>query len=127
MVLLVKIPKRKLSSFLRQNNWITRNLVVAGNFNLTNVDELFDVLLKVGQHPKEMSDTVTVLEKIGHFLDVENDELYRQFKKDNISNQEVYEKIAKHIGVKKSSRKPAKIGMVDMPWLDCLGMEMHLF
>jgi Glutamine phosphoribosylpyrophosphate amidotransferase len=58
--------------FLRQNNWITRNLVVAGNFNMTNVDELFDVLLELGQHPKEKSDTVTVLEKIGHFLDDEN-------------------------------------------------------
>jgi amidophosphoribosyltransferase len=56
--------------FLRQNNWITRNLVVAGNFNLTNVDELFNVLTNLGQHPKQMSDTVTVLEKIGHFLDV---------------------------------------------------------
>ena len=54
--------------FLRQNNWITRNLVVAGNFNLTNVDELFDVLLNIGQHPKEKSDTVTVLEKIQSFL-----------------------------------------------------------
>ena len=61
--------------FLRQNNWITRNLVVAGNFNLTNVDELFSILLEIGQHPKEKSDTVTVLEKIGHYSDVENDEL----------------------------------------------------
>jgi len=61
--------------FLRQNNWMTRNLVLAGNFNLTNVDELFDSLLALGQHPKEKSDTVTVLEKIGHFLDVENDRL----------------------------------------------------
>ncbi len=58
--------------FLRQNNWMTKNLVVAGNFNLTNVDELFDILVDIGQHPKEKSDTVTVMEKIGHFLDVEN-------------------------------------------------------
>ena len=64
--------------FLRQNNWITRNLVVAGNFNLTNVDELFEVLLHVGQHPKEKSDTVTVLEKIGHFLDEENELLFKR-------------------------------------------------
>ena len=66
--------------FLRQSNWMTRNLVVAGNFNLTNVDELFDVLVELGQHPKEKSDTVTVMEKIGHFLDVENDELYAHYK-----------------------------------------------
>ena len=78
------------------------------NFNLTYVDELFDVLIKVGQHPKEMSDTVTVLEKIKHFLDVENDELYRQFKKDNISNQEVYEKIAKHIEIEKILKKASE-------------------
>ncbi|MEY4973806.1 MAG: hypothetical protein RLZZ55_594, partial [Bacteroidota bacterium] len=56
--------------FLRQSNWMTRNLVVAGNFNLTNVDELFGTLVELGQHPKEKSDTVTVMEKIGHFLDV---------------------------------------------------------
>lgn len=85
--------------FLRQNNWITRNLVVAGNFNLTNVDELFDVLLHVGQHPKEKSDTVTVLEKIGHFLDVENDEMYEEFKSSGISNAEVYAKIARELNI----------------------------
>tara|TARA_R110002072_G_scaffold282761_1_gene445794 strand:- start:13558 stop:15459 length:1902 start_codon:yes stop_codon:yes gene_type:complete len=87
--------------FLRQNNWITRNLVVAGNFNLTNVDELFDVLLHVGQHPKEMSDTVTVLEKVGHYLDMENDELYNSLKPQGYSNAEVYEKIAKNIDIEK--------------------------
>lgn len=83
--------------FLRQNNWITRNLVVAGNFNLTNVDELFDVLLKIGQHPKEKSDTVTVLEKVGHFLDEENDELFGQYKAQGYSNQQIYEKIAQEL------------------------------
>ncbi len=62
-------PRRRL------NNWMTRNLVVAGNFNMTNVDELFDLLVSIGQHPKERSDTMTVLEKIGHFLDVENDRI----------------------------------------------------
>ena len=59
--------------FLRQNNWMTRNLVVAGNFNLTNVEELFQELVELGQHPKEKTDTVTVMEKIGHFLDEDND------------------------------------------------------
>jgi amidophosphoribosyltransferase len=83
--------------FLRQNNWITRNLVVAGNFNLTNVDELFDVLVRVGQHPKEKSDTVTVLEKIGHFLDVENDDLFNKYRMLGYNNEEVYRKIAEQL------------------------------
>lgn len=85
--------------FLRQNNWITRNLVVAGNFNLTNVDELFEVLLEVGQHPKEKSDTVTVLEKIGHFLDEENDQLFKQFHALGYNNQEIYKRIADKINI----------------------------
>jgi amidophosphoribosyltransferase len=67
--------------FLRQNNWMTRNLVVAGNFNMTNVDELFQLLIDLGQHPKEKADTVTVMEKIGHFLDEENQELFDYYKK----------------------------------------------
>ena len=87
--------------FLRQNNWITRNLVVAGNFNLTNVDELFEVLLHVGQHPKEQSDTVTVLEKIGHFLDTENSHMYDTLKPQGYSNQEIYAKIAEHLDVER--------------------------
>ncbi len=66
--------------FLRQNNWKTRNLALAGNFNMTNVDELFHQLVELGQHPKEMSDTVTILEKIGHFLDEENDAIYYKYK-----------------------------------------------
>jgi amidophosphoribosyltransferase len=94
--------------FLRQNNWITRNLVVAGNFNLTNVDELFDVLLHVGQHPKEKSDTVTVLEKIGHFLDNENDELYNQLKPQGYSNAEVYNKIASKLEIDKILKRASE-------------------
>ncbi len=94
--------------FLRQNNWITRNLVVAGNFNLTNVDELFDVLLNVGQHPKEKSDTVTVLEKIGHFLDGENDELYNQLKPQGYSNTEVYAKIAEKLDIEKILKRASE-------------------
>ena len=100
--------KESCHPFLRQNNWITRNLVVAGNFNLTNVDELFDVLLKVGQHPKEKSDTVTVLEKIGHFLDVENDELYKNYKAEGLSNKEVYAKISDEIGIEKILKKASE-------------------
>ena len=80
--------------FLRQNNWRTRNLVVAGNFNLTNVDELFDVLVSIGQHPKQKSDTVTVLEKIGHFLDEENQVRFDALKKEGVDNQTISERIA---------------------------------
>jgi len=94
--------------FLRQNNWITRNLVVAGNFNLTNVDELFDVLVRVGQHPKEKSDTVTVMEKIGHFLDVENDEMYKELSSEGLSNVEKYERIAKNISLEKILKKASE-------------------
>lgn len=94
--------------FLRQNNWITRNLVVAGNFNLTNVDELFDVLLEIGQHPKEKSDTVTVLEKIGHFLDVENEELYAQLKTKDKTNLEVYSDIAAKIDIEKILKRASE-------------------
>jgi amidophosphoribosyltransferase len=102
--------KNKIESchpFLRQNNWMTRNLVVAGNFNMTNVDELFDVLVNIGQHPKEVSDTVTVLEKIGHYLDEENQRLYDQFKSQGYSQSDISAQIAKNINItdilKKSS------------------------
>ena len=85
--------------FLRQNNWKTRNLVVAGNFNLTNVDELFTQLVELGQHPREKSDTVTVMEKIGHFLDMENERLFRLHKKNKIPNQEISTLIANDLDV----------------------------
>ena len=87
--------------FLRQNNWKTRNLVVAGNFNLTNVDELFHQLVELGQHPKEMADTVTVMERIGHFLDEENDRLFRKFKMMGKSNAEISSLIAEHMDITK--------------------------
>ena len=85
--------------FLRQNNWMTRNLVVAGNFNLTNVDELFDQLVELGQHPKEKADTVTVMEKIGHFLDEENERLFKKYKKEGHSNAEISSLIAENLDV----------------------------
>lgn len=87
--------------FLRQNNWMTRNLVVAGNFNLTNVDELFSLLVELGQHPKEKADTVTVMEKIGHFLDEENQELFDQYKKQGYSNQQITQLISKHLDLQR--------------------------
>ncbi len=94
--------------FLRQNNWMTRNLVVAGNFNLTNVDELFDLLVSIGQHPKEKSDTVTVMEKIGHFLDVENQILFDQYKKLGYSNIEISHLIAKNLNVQRILQNAAE-------------------
>lgn len=83
--------------FIRDNNWMSRSIVVAGNFNLTNVDELFGILLEVGQHPVDRSDTVTVLEKIGHFLDEENDRLVRQYKNEGFPKYEISNLIAKNL------------------------------
>ena len=94
--------------FLRQSNWMTRNLVVAGNFNLTNVDELFDVLVDLGQHPKEKSDTVTVMEKIGHFLDVENEELYERYKSLGYSKTDIYARIQDEIKIDKILKKASE-------------------
>jgi amidophosphoribosyltransferase len=94
--------------FLRQNNWMTRNLVLAGNFNMTNVDELFDQLVELGQHPKEKSDTVTVLEKIGHFLDEENDRLYYKYKEEGKNKQQSTPLIAQNIDVANILRESAK-------------------
>ncbi|MCH2021376.1 MAG: class II glutamine amidotransferase [Saprospiraceae bacterium] len=83
--------------FLRQNNWRTRNLVLAGNFNLTNVDELFEFMVSIGQHPKERADTVTVMEKIGHFLDVENQRLFDHFKSQGYNRTEISALISKNL------------------------------
>ncbi|MFN4233355.1 MAG: amidophosphoribosyltransferase [Bacteroidia bacterium] len=94
--------------FLRQNNWKNRNLVVAGNFNLTNVDELFHQLVELGQHPKEKADTVTVMEKIGHFLDVENERLFRHFKDKGYNNQEITELISENIDIARILKEASK-------------------
>ena len=94
--------------FLRQNNWMTKNLVVAGNFNMTNVDELFQDLISLGQHPKEKADTVTVMENIGHFLDEENEEMYLRFRQLGNSKQEISPLIAEHIDVAKILRNSSK-------------------
>ncbi|MDF9794795.1 amidophosphoribosyltransferase [Catalinimonas alkaloidigena] len=92
---------------LRQNNWRSRNLVVAGNFNMTNVDELFDILVKLGQHPKEKADTVTVMEKIGHFLDQENQELFDQYKFSH-TNQQVTEIIEDTLNLQRVLQRSCK-------------------
>lgn len=94
--------------FLRQNNWKARNLLVAGNFNLTNVDELFQNLIDLGQHPKAKADTVTVMEKIGHFLDEQVTELYYDLKKDGFTKKEASAEIANRISVSKILEKSAK-------------------
>jgi len=94
--------------FLRQNNWMSRNLVVAGNFNLTNVDEQFQQLVDMGQHPKEMADTVTVLEKIGHFVDMDNERLFREFKRKNHSNAEISRLIGENLDIAGILRQATK-------------------
>ena len=93
---------------LRQNNWKTRNLVLAGNFNLTNVDELFNKLVELGQSPKDYSDTVTILEKIGHFLDQENQVLFEKYKKLGYGNADISALIAKNIDIGKILTDSAK-------------------
>ena len=94
-----KNSKDAVHPFLRQNNWMHRNLIVAGNFNMTNNKELFDNLVLLGQHPKEMSDTVTVMEKIGHFLDNEVAKIYKNLKKQNVSKMEASPIIEKSLDI----------------------------
>jgi amidophosphoribosyltransferase len=94
--------------FLRQNNWMTKNLVLAGNFNLTNVDELFESLVALGQHPKEMSDTVTVLERIGHFLDEENERIYAEYKQLGYDKSQISQHIREKMDIAKVLERAAK-------------------
>ena len=94
--------------FLRENNWMTKNLVLAGNFNLTNVDELFERLIDLGQYPVETSDTITILEKIGHFLDEENEALYRKFKEQGFPKREITRQIAKHLDIQRILKHSAE-------------------
>jgi len=94
--------------FLRQNNWMHRNLIVAGNFNMTNVNELFENLVELGQHPKEKADTVTVMEKIGHFLDSEVGKLYKKLKEKGYNKKEASPHIVEQLKVHKILRKSSK-------------------
>jgi len=94
--------------FLRQNNWMHRNLIVAGNFNMTNAKELFENLVTLGQHPKEDADTVTVMEKIGHFLDDAVAKLYKQIKKEGYTKMEASAIIAERLNVGKILKKASK-------------------
>ena len=93
---------------VRENNWKSRNLAVAGNFNMTNVDEIFNHLIDLGQHPKSYTDTVTVLENIGHFLDNENEHLFRQYKNEGWSNVEISERIETNINISKILQNSSK-------------------
>jgi amidophosphoribosyltransferase len=94
--------------FLRQNNWMHRNLIVAGNFNMTNVKELFQSLVELGQHPKELADTVTVMEKIGHFLDEDVTEIYQQCKEKGLSKRDASQVIVEQLDIAKILRKASK-------------------
>ncbi|WP_299333141.1 amidophosphoribosyltransferase [uncultured Psychroserpens sp.] len=94
--------------FLRQNNWMHRNLIVAGNFNMTNVNQLFDGLVELGQHPKEKADTITIMEKIGHFLDDAVAKIYKRLKKEGYSKSECSPLIAERLNVAKILKKASK-------------------
>ena len=94
--------------FLRQNNWTHRNLIVAGNFNMTNNDELFENLVKLGQHPKSKVDSVTVMEKIGHFLDDAVHKIYRDLKKEGYNKQEASPLIEKRLKISKIFKKASR-------------------
>ena len=95
--------------FLRQSNWMHKSLIVAGNFNMTNSKRLFNDLVEIGQHPKEMTDTVTVMEKIGHFIDDEVTKLYEKLKHEkNVSKKDASPLIEKRINLKKILKRSAK-------------------
>lgn len=94
--------------FLRQNNWMHRNLIVAGNFNMTNVTELFESLVELGQHPKELADTVTVMEKIGHFLDDAVTDLYQECKQNGLSKREASPVIAEKLDITRILKRASK-------------------
>lgn len=94
--------------FLRQNNWMHRNLIMAGNFNMTNVKELFGNLIELGQHPKEYTDTITIMEKIGHFLDDAVSKIYKDLKKEGYNKKDASPKIAERLKVAKILKRAAK-------------------
>ena len=93
---------------LRENNWKTKNLVIAGNFNMTNVDELFQQLISLGQAPKEKTDTITILEKIGHFTDEENDRLYHKYKNKGLGKIKISKKIEQNLDIKNILKESCK-------------------
>lgn len=94
--------------FIRKNNWKHKNLITAGNFNMTNVDQLFDQLVNIGQHPREKADTLTILERIGHFLDEEVEEIYRLTKEVGISKKDASKEIERKLNLKRILKKSSK-------------------
>ena len=100
--------KDAVHPFLRQNNWMHRNLIVAGNFNMTNNNQMFQDLVNLGQHPKEMSDTVTIMERIGHFLDDSVSKIYKKLKKEGVSKIDASPIIAERIDLHKIIKKASK-------------------
>ena len=97
-----------LHPFLRENNWKTRNLVLAGNFNLTNIDEMLDKLISLGQHPVKVADTAIILEKIGKFLDREVETLFKQYKQQGLTNVEISERVAESLNIETILSSAAK-------------------
>ena len=93
---------------MRQNNWMNRNLILAGNFNMTNNDELFESLVKLGQHPREKSDTITIMEKIGHFLDSEVISNYKNFKRKGVPKADMPPMIEENLNIQKILKKSSK-------------------
>ena len=103
--------------FLRQNNWMHRNLIIAGNFNMTNTTELFQNLIDLGMHPKEKADTITILENIGHFLDQGVAKLYKKAKKKGLSKMEASAHIIENLNIEKILKKVCK----KLGWWLCHG------
>ncbi len=101
------IPEN-LHPFIRYNNWMTKTLVLGGNFNLTNVDELFERLIDLGQYPVDTSDTITVLEKMGHFLDTENERLYQQYKSQGMEKRSITKELARNLDVQQILQNSSK-------------------
>lgn len=95
--------------FLRRNNWRSRNLLLCGNFNMTNVDEIFNNIISEGQHPRNYADTFIILEQIGHALDMENQRLYDQYKSDGYRSVELTKKIEDNIDIARMLKKPSSI------------------
>ncbi len=93
---------------VRENNWRSRSLAVAGNFNMTNADELFNVLVDIGQHPRQTTDTITVLEKIGHFLDEENQSLFESYKQERYTNSQISHLIEENLNLQRVLRRACK-------------------
>ena len=94
--------------FLRQSNWKHKNLIVAGNFNMTNANQILQELIELGQHPKEFTDTVTVMEKIGHFLEDEVSKLYQEAKKEGFNKRDASPYIEEHLNLKKVLKRVEK-------------------